>query len=127
MWLLTELAKNELRTQSHESHIGFCLLCWCVVNATLSRSSTCIYDRESRSLELSSSSILHRERTNKVFGNILCDCSIASLRSSLRLIYLFVRRVPTIIIYNASSSKLSSVFATPPLLKKMKHHMLPSL
>jgi hypothetical protein len=36
--------------------------------ATSSLSSTCMCDRESRSLEPSSSSILHRARVNKVFG-----------------------------------------------------------
>jgi hypothetical protein len=49
-------------------HLGFRLLHCCAAKATSSHSSTCIHDRESRSLELSSSVILHRERVNKVFG-----------------------------------------------------------
>jgi hypothetical protein len=57
-------------TNDHEppTHLGFCLLCCCATKTTSSRSSTCICDRESRSLEPSSSTILHRERANKVFG-----------------------------------------------------------
>jgi hypothetical protein len=45
----------------------FCRFCCCATKATSSHSSTCIYDRESRSLKPSSSAILHRERANKVF------------------------------------------------------------
>jgi hypothetical protein len=45
----------------------FCLLCCCGVKATSSRSSTCICDRESRSLESLTSVILHWKRANKVF------------------------------------------------------------
>jgi hypothetical protein len=118
---------HELITQFHEPHLGFRLLRCCAVKATLSHLLTYIYDRESRSPEPSSSTIIHCERTNKVFGNVLCDCSIASPNSSLRLVYLFVGRASTVIVYNASSSTLSSVFATPPSSKKMKHHMFSSL
>jgi hypothetical protein len=46
----------------------FYRFCYCTVGATLSYSSTCICDRESRSLEPSYSEILYRERENKVFG-----------------------------------------------------------
>jgi hypothetical protein len=49
-------------------HLGLCLLRYCATKATASRSLICICDRESRSLEPSSSMILHRERMNKVFG-----------------------------------------------------------
>jgi hypothetical protein len=48
--------------------------------ATSSHSLTCICNQESRSLEPSSLAILHRERTNKVFG-----------KRSLRLLYRFVK------------------------------------
>jgi hypothetical protein len=41
--------------------------CCCAAETTSSRSSICICDRESRSPESSSSTILHQERTNKVF------------------------------------------------------------
>jgi hypothetical protein len=44
-----------------------CFYC-CITEATSSRSSTCICDRESKSPEPSSSAIMHRERANKVFG-----------------------------------------------------------
>jgi hypothetical protein len=56
-------------TYNHEppTHLGFHLLSYYTTKATSSRSSTCICDRESRSLKLSSSVILHRERENKVF------------------------------------------------------------
>jgi hypothetical protein len=49
-------------------HLGFRFLRCCGVKATLFRSSACICDRESRSPESSSLAILHRKRTNKVFG-----------------------------------------------------------
>jgi hypothetical protein len=61
-------------------HLGLCLLRCCATKATASRSSICICDRESRSLEPSSSMILHRERMNKVFG-----------KWSLRLLALFFK------------------------------------
>jgi hypothetical protein len=68
---------NELKTQSHEPHLGFCLPRYCATKATSSRSSTCIWDQETRSSELLSSMILHWERANKVFGKCspwLLDC-----------------------------------------------------
>jgi hypothetical protein len=49
-------------------HLFFRLLRYCAAKATLSRSSTCICNRESRSPKPSSSAILHRERANKIFG-----------------------------------------------------------
>jgi hypothetical protein len=55
---------------NHEppTHLVFRLLRCCAAKATSSRSSTCIYDRETRSLKPSSSVIMHRERANKVLG-----------------------------------------------------------
>jgi hypothetical protein len=55
---------------NHEppTHLDFCLLHCCTAKAISSRSSTCIYIRESRSPKPSSSSILHQERVNMVFG-----------------------------------------------------------
>jgi hypothetical protein len=50
------------------THLDFHCFCCCAAEATSSRSSMCICDQESRSLESSSSAILHRERVNKVFG-----------------------------------------------------------
>jgi hypothetical protein len=73
-------------TNASKFHRFYCY----TVEATSSRSSTCICDRESRSLKLSSSAILHWERANKVFGSDLHDCSLASSSSSPRLTYLFV-------------------------------------
>jgi hypothetical protein len=70
---------TELVTKNnHEplTHLGFCLLRCCVIKATSSCLSTCICDRESSSSKLSSSVILHQERTDKVFGSDLYDCSI---------------------------------------------------
>jgi hypothetical protein len=61
----------ELATMnSHKplTHFGFCLLCCCTAKATSSCSSTCIYDRENRSLVPSSSVITAPEEANKVFG-----------------------------------------------------------
>jgi hypothetical protein len=61
----------ELKTTSkHESpsYLVFRLFHCCAANATSSHSSTYIYDQESRSLEPSSSTILHRKRVNMVFG-----------------------------------------------------------
>jgi hypothetical protein len=68
----------------------------------------CIYDRESRSLKLSSSTI--RERTNKIFESDLHDCSLASSSSVSWLIYLFVERAPRIIDFDANSVRPIVVF-----------------
>jgi hypothetical protein len=64
------VATTEIATMNnHEPpmHIDFCLLRCYADKATSSRSSTCICDRESKSLKPSSSAILHRERANKVY------------------------------------------------------------
>jgi hypothetical protein len=50
------------------THIGLRLIHCCAAKTSSSNSSTCIYNQESRSLKPSSSTILHRERANKVFG-----------------------------------------------------------
>jgi hypothetical protein len=54
---------------SHEppTHLSLHLIHCCATKTSSFRSSTCIYDRESRSPKPSSSTILHRERANKVF------------------------------------------------------------
>jgi hypothetical protein len=52
--------------QELPTHLGLHLIC-CAVKTSSSRSSTCIYDEESRSPDLSSSAILHQERANEVF------------------------------------------------------------
>jgi hypothetical protein len=58
-----------IRTTTKNTNTSrFYRFCCCAVEATSSRSSTCIYDQESRSLKSSSSAILQRERANKVFG-----------------------------------------------------------
>jgi hypothetical protein len=67
------MAATEIVTKKNNSHEStntsrFHYFCCCATEATSSCSSTCIGDRESRSPELSSSAILHRERVNKVFG-----------------------------------------------------------
>jgi hypothetical protein len=64
--ITTELAT----TNNHESptYLGFCLLHCCATKASSSHSSMLICDRESRSSELLSSTILHRERANKIYG-----------------------------------------------------------
>jgi hypothetical protein len=80
------------------------------VKAISSRLSTCIYDRENRSSELSSSTILYRERVNKVFGNDLRGLSLAFLSSSSQLIYLFVRRASRVIAFNVNSIRPIIVF-----------------
>jgi hypothetical protein len=49
-------------------HLAFFLLRCYATETTSSYSLTCIYDRESMSLEPSSSAILRRERANKVSG-----------------------------------------------------------
>jgi hypothetical protein len=49
-------------------HLVFHLHRCCAAKATSSCLSTCICDRECRSLESSSSVILHHERVNKIFG-----------------------------------------------------------
>jgi hypothetical protein len=57
-------------SNSHENTntSRFRRFCCCAVDTSSSHSSTCICDREIRSLKSSPSTILHRERTNKVFG-----------------------------------------------------------
>jgi hypothetical protein len=58
-------------------HLGFCLLCCYATKATSSHLSMYICDWESRSSKPSCSTILHRERANKVFGKRstqLLDC-----------------------------------------------------
>jgi hypothetical protein len=61
---------ERVTTNNHEppTYLGFCLLLYYATKATSAHSSTCIYDRESRSLEPSSSAIQHQGRVNKVFG-----------------------------------------------------------
>jgi hypothetical protein len=58
-------------TSNHKPpmHLGFHLQHCCATKATSSRLSTCIYNRDNRSLKPSALAILHRERANKVFGN----------------------------------------------------------
>jgi hypothetical protein len=63
----------------------------------------------------------------RLLGSVLRDCSIASPSSSSRFIYHFAGRAPTVIVYIASSSKLSGVFATPPSSKKRKHRTFSSI
>jgi hypothetical protein len=95
---------------SPQTHLGFRgLRCW-VTKTSSSQSSTCIYDRERRSLELLSLMILHWERVNKVLWSVLWDCSIASSTSSSWLVYIFIERALTIVVYNTSLLKLSGVF-----------------
>jgi hypothetical protein len=63
-------ATERVTTKNHEppTHLVFHLLRCCAAKTTLSPSSTCIYDQECRYPKPSFSAILHRERTNKVFG-----------------------------------------------------------
>jgi hypothetical protein len=69
--IICAAAMEQVTTNNHEppTHLGFCLLHYCATKATSAHSPTCIYDRESRSLEPSSSAIQHQGRVNKVFGN----------------------------------------------------------
>jgi hypothetical protein len=63
------MSSLEWTTNEPQMHIGFCLLVAAASPKLLHpRSSTCICDQKSRSPELSSSVILHRERANKIFG-----------------------------------------------------------
>jgi hypothetical protein len=117
----------ELKTQCHELHLVFCLLYCCAAKATSSRSSTWLCDRESRSIEPSSSVILHQGGQIRFLGSILCDCVIASTSSSSWLIYFFVGRTPTIVVYNAPSSKMSGVFSLQLSLRKRKPRTFSSL
>jgi hypothetical protein len=81
--------------------------------ATSSRSSTCICDWESRSLEPSSLVILYRERVNKIFGSDLRGYSLASSSSSPQLIYLFVRHAPRVVAFNVNSVRPIIVLNEP--------------
>jgi hypothetical protein len=64
-------ATEPVTTNNHKppTHLVFRLLHCCATKTTSSHSLTCIYDRESRSPEMSSSAIMHEEMVNKVFGN----------------------------------------------------------
>jgi hypothetical protein len=75
--------------------------------------STCIYDWESRSSEVSSSTILHRERVNKVLWSDLHDCSLTSSSFSSRLIYLFVGHMSRVTTFNVNSVKPIVVVKEP--------------
>jgi hypothetical protein len=97
---------------NHEApmHLGLRLIHYCAAKTSPSRSSTCICDRESRSLESLPSAILCRETANKIFRSDLRDCSLASLSSSPQLIYLFVGRAPRVFAFNANSVRPIAVF-----------------
>jgi hypothetical protein len=98
---------------NHEppTHLALHLICCCYASKTSSsRSSTCIYDRENRSSKSSSSAILHPERSNKILGSDIRNCSLASSSSSLQLIYLFVERAPSVIAFNVNSVKSIAIF-----------------
>jgi hypothetical protein len=112
-------------TNNHEppTYLGFFLLHCCVAKATSTCSSTYTYDRESMSLELSSSAILHQERVNKVFGSVLRDCSIASPSLSSRLIYLFVNLVRSIITSTVNSVSLRTIFRNLLLSRKTRKYL----
>jgi hypothetical protein len=99
------------KTNSHENTntSRFRHFCCCAAEATSSRSSTCICDRKSRSSEPSSSAILHQERTNKVIGSDLHDCSLAS-SSSPRLVYLFVGLTRRVVTFNVNFIRSIIVF-----------------
>jgi hypothetical protein len=60
--------RHKMSTNEPPRHLGFHLIRCCVAKATSPRSLTCICDWESRSLEPSSSTILHLERAHMVFG-----------------------------------------------------------
>jgi hypothetical protein len=100
---------------NHEplTHLDLRLIRCCIAKTSSSRSSTCICNRVSWSLELSSSVILHRERVNKVFGNDLRDCSLASSNSSPWLIYLFVGHETKVIAFNANPVRTIIVVKEP--------------
>jgi hypothetical protein len=122
------VAAPELATQSTNSqtHLGFCLLCCCVAKATSSRSSACTFDRKSGSPELSSSSILHRERVTMVFGKRHTQLPDRFFMFVITIVYLFVRYMPTVVVYNTPSPRLSGIFLLQPSSRKRKHHMFSS-
>jgi hypothetical protein len=71
LYIHVTATKIVTKINSHENTntSRFHRFCCCAAEATSSRSSTCICDRESRSPESSSSAILHhRKRANKIFG-----------------------------------------------------------
>jgi hypothetical protein len=64
----TEIVTKKMNSHKSTNTSRFHRFCCCAAEATSSHSSTCICNRESRSSEPSCSTILHRGRTNKVFG-----------------------------------------------------------
>jgi hypothetical protein len=109
------------------THLCLRLIRCCAAKASSSCSSMCICDRESRSLELSFSAILHRERANKVFGSDIHDCSLASSSSSPRLVYLFVDRTPRVIAFNANFIRPIAVLVRSSSLRNRKSRMVTAL
>jgi hypothetical protein len=101
--------------------------CCCAVDATSSHLSTCIYDRESMSPKPSSLAILHREKTNKVLGSDLRDCSLASSSSLPQLIYLFVGRTPRVIAFNVNFVRPISIFIWSSLSRNHKSRTISTL
>jgi hypothetical protein len=73
MWVFSINTCGHHRSSNMNNHENtnasrFCHFCCCAADTISSRSSTCICYWESRSSELLSSAILHRERMNKIFG-----------------------------------------------------------
>jgi hypothetical protein len=95
----------------------------CAAEATSSRSSTCICDRESRSSEPSSSA---RWRI-RFLGSDLRDCSLASSSSPPRLVYLFVGLTQRVIAFNANFVRPIAVFIQLSSSRNHKSRMIPAL
>jgi hypothetical protein len=69
IYMCGHYGNSNIRTTTKNTNASrFRRFCCRASEATSSRSSTCICNRESRSPELSSSAILHWESANKVFG-----------------------------------------------------------
>jgi hypothetical protein len=101
------------------THLGFCLFRYCDAKTISSRSSTCICNRESKSLEPSFSAILHQVWVNKVFGKWSLRLLIHFFKFFI-MTHLPLRQMRVeVVAFNANSISQSVVFTK--LLSSMNH------
>jgi hypothetical protein len=112
-------AQIKIHPMNPQIHLGFRLLRCCTAKTSSSRSSMCIYDRESRSPEYRPQWSYTERGWIRFLRSVLHDCSIALSSLSSYLIYLFIGRAPIVVVVcNALSSRLSGIFSTQPFVEE---------